>query len=61
MSVFQAFFEEIVEQCIEAGLVWGEELYFDSTKVQANANINGMVERTEYEASHQLDGLFPDN
>ncbi len=45
----------------EAGLVWGEELYFDSTKVQAKANINGMVERAEYEASHHLDELFPAN
>jgi hypothetical protein len=26
-----------VERCAEAGLVWGEELYFDATKVEANA------------------------
>jgi transposase len=31
LGVFQLFFEEIVEKCIEVGLVWGEELYFDST------------------------------
>ena len=49
-EVFQRFFERIVELCIQAGLVWGEELYFDSTKVQANANINGMIERARYEA-----------
>jgi len=59
LNIFQRFFEKIVEQCIETGLVWGEELYFDSTKVQANANINGMVGRAEYEASHHLDELFP--
>ena len=34
LEVFRRFFEEIVEQCIEAGLVWGKELYFDSTKVR---------------------------
>jgi transposase len=37
LSVFRRFFERIVELCVEAGLVWGEELYFDSTKVDANA------------------------
>ena len=50
LGVFQLFFEQIVEKCIEAGLVWGEELYFDSTKVQANADINSMVNKTELEA-----------
>jgi transposase len=37
LSVFREFFERIVEECVEAGLVWGEELYFDATKVDANA------------------------
>src|SRR5512147_320437 len=58
LEVFQLFFERIVELCIEAGLVWGEELYFDSTKVQANANVNGMIDRTEYEAQQHLEQLF---
>lgn len=35
MEILQQFFEKIVELCVEAGLVWGEELYFDSTKVDA--------------------------
>jgi transposase len=46
MEIFQQFFEQIVELCVEAGLVWGEELYFDSTKVDANAAINNMIDRT---------------
>jgi transposase len=58
LGVFQSCFEKIVEQCVETRQVWGEELFFNSTKVQANANINRMVERTEYEASHHLDGLI---
>ena len=58
LDVFQLFFERIVELCIQAGLVWGEELYFDSTKVQANANINGMIERAEFAAQQHLDQLF---
>jgi len=58
LKAFQLFFEHIVELCIEAGLVWGEELYFDSTKVQANASINGMVDRANFEAQQHLDQLF---
>jgi hypothetical protein len=27
-----------VEQCQHAGLVWGQELYFDGTLVEANAD-----------------------
>lgn len=37
VEVFRRFFEAIVEQCQAAGLVWGRELYFDGTKVAANA------------------------
>jgi transposase len=57
-EVFQRFFERIVELCIEAGLVWGEELYFDSTKVQANASIKGMIDRAKYKANQHVDHLF---
>jgi hypothetical protein len=32
LSVFREFFERIVEECVEAGLVWGEELYIDATR-----------------------------
>ncbi len=59
LNVFQLFFERIVELCIEAGLVWGAELYFDATKVQANASINGMVSHTEFKADRHLKALFP--
>jgi transposase len=58
LEVFQKFFEQIVELCIQAGLVWGEELYFDSTKVQANASINNMIDRTEFEVHQHLDQFF---
>jgi transposase len=37
IDIFRRFFEKIVEQCQAAGLVWGKELYFDGTKVAANA------------------------
>jgi transposase len=57
-DIFQRFFERIVELCIQAGLVWGEELYFDSTKVKANANINGMIAKGRHEAKRQMELLF---
>jgi transposase len=58
MDIFQLFFEKIVELCVDAGLVWGEELYFDSTKVDANASINNMIDRTESEAEQHLEKLW---
>src|SRR5215203_2441135 len=30
LDVFRRFFEAIVERCVGAGLVWGQELYIDS-------------------------------
>src|SRR5215471_2241428 len=36
VEVFRRFFEAVVDQCQQAKLVWGSELYFDGTKVQAN-------------------------
>jgi hypothetical protein len=43
LEVFLRFFEWIVEECFEAGLVWGkEQLYFDATKFQANASLDSM-------------------
>jgi hypothetical protein len=43
--LFREFFERIVEECVEAGLVWGEELYFDATKVDANASLDSITPR----------------
>src|ERR1700726_4157135 len=37
VEIFRHFFEKVVEQCQQEGLVWGKELYFDGTKVAANA------------------------
>src|SRR5215207_9967765 len=46
LLVFRRFFERIVEMCFEAGLVWGEELYFDATKVEANASFDSTRSRS---------------
>jgi len=40
LGVIRSFFERIVQECLAAGLVWSEELYFDATKVEANASID---------------------
>ena len=45
VEVFHRFFERIVELCIEAELVEGEELYLDATKVDANASIHHLRTR----------------
>ena len=58
LGAFRRFFERIVEECVEAGLVWGEELFFDATKVEANASMESRVPRLSAEA--HLGVLFGD-
>jgi len=50
LAVFRRFFEAIVEQCQAAGLVWGKELYFDATQVNANASLDSIAPRFAVEA-----------
>src|SRR6202051_2480978 len=50
LKVFRCFFEAIVEQCQQAKLVWGKELYFDSTQVNANADLDSLTPRFAVEA-----------
>ncbi len=47
---FRRFFEAIVEQCQQAKLVWGRELYIDSTQVNANADLDSLTPRFAVEA-----------
>ena len=56
LEVFRRFFERIVEECVEAGTVWGEELFFDATKVEANASMESRIPR--FSAQTHLGGLF---
>jgi transposase len=60
VAIFQRFFEAIVDQCQAAGLVWGRELYFDATKVEANAGLSSLVPRFYQEATTHLAALFGD-
>jgi transposase len=50
LAAVRRFFEAIVEQCIAAGLVWGAELYLDSTDVEANASLASLQPRFAVEA-----------
>src|SRR3712207_998905 len=59
LAVFRRFFEAIVEQCRDAGLVWGKELYFDATQVKANASLDSIAPRFAVEA--HLGELFSDD
>jgi transposase len=61
LSIFRRFFERIVQECFEAGLVWGEELFFDATKVEANASIDSTRSRSLVEGrlEEHLAATFP--
>jgi transposase len=56
LEAFRRFFEAIVERCAEAGLVWGEELYFDATKIEANASLESIAPR--FAVEQHLQDLF---
>jgi transposase len=58
LAVFRRFFERVVELCQEAGLVWGQELLFDATKVAANAAVDSLVPRLREVAQEHLEELF---
>ena len=57
LDVFRGFFAAITEQCVRAGLVWGQELNLDSTEVEANAALDSLRPRFAVEA--HLARLFP--
>src|SRR5258708_16584827 len=59
LPIFRRFFEAITEQCIRAGLVWGEELIFDATKVRANASLDSRIPRLRLLTEEYLAQLEP--
>lgn len=58
LEAFRRFFAEVVAQCQRAGLIWGQELYLDATKVSANASVNSLVPR--FSVDRHLRDLFRD-
>src|SRR5881275_1420006 len=64
VDIFRRFFDAIVEQCQQEKLVWGRELYIDSTQVSANADLDSLTPRFAVEAREaiqtHLAALFSD-
>jgi len=58
LETFRRFFDTIVERCAAAGLVWGEELYIDATKVVGNAALGSLTPRFAVAARAHPDDLF---
>ena len=58
VTVFQQFFDQIIERCVQAGLVWGKELYFDASIVEANADYERQVPRLSQQAQTLVTDLF---
>src|SRR5713101_1827512 len=54
VDIFRRFFEAIVEQCRQEKLVWGKELYIDSTQVNANADLDSLTPRFAVEAREAM-------
>lgn len=52
VEIFQSFFERIVMQCVEAGLVDGGKIFMDSSLVDANASNNSVIDTKNLK--HQL-------
>lgn len=51
-EIFQSFFERIVQQCVEAGLVDGRKIFVDSSLVDANASNSSVLDTRNLK--HQL-------
>jgi transposase len=58
LPIFRRFFEQVVALCDQAGLVWGRELFFDATKVRANAALDSLVPRLHLVVDDHLEDLF---
>src|SRR5215471_8991977 len=54
VEVFRRFFDAIVEQCQQEKLVWGRELYIDSTQVNANADLDSLTPRFAVQAREAI-------
>jgi transposase len=55
VTVSQAFFTEIVRQCQDAGLIAGDQLFADSTLVEANASLESVGSRALLEQLTPVD------
>jgi transposase len=61
IDLFERFFERIVDLCQAAGLIWGRELYFDATKVAANADLDSLIPRFYADAKAHVAQVFAED
>jgi transposase len=47
IDVFRSFFERIVWQCVEKGLVSGDKLFIDASLIKADASKNSVVDKRD--------------
>jgi transposase len=47
IDVFRSFFERIVWQCVEKGLIKGDKLFIDASLIKADASKNSVINRNE--------------
>ena len=52
VEIFQSFFERIVLQCVEAGMINGKKIFVDSSLIDANASNNSVLDTKSLK--HQL-------
>src|ERR687896_1288466 len=60
VEVFRRFFDHVVELCRASGLVWGRELFFDATRVRADADVDSVVPRLGRVVGDHIEALFPE-
>src|SRR5215210_580897 len=51
LPLFERFFAHVVARCQQAGPVWGDEVFFDGTKVRANADLDSLTPRWDVAAT----------
>ncbi|MEA2584363.1 MAG: hypothetical protein QOF33_2448 [Thermomicrobiales bacterium] len=58
LTVFRRFFERVVDLCQDAGLVWGNEVVADATRIPGNASTDSLVPRLREVVDDRLLALF---
>jgi transposase len=58
IDIFQRFFEQVVDLCQDARLIWGQELFCDATKVAVNADLDSLFPRFSHEVKRHVADLF---
>jgi transposase len=52
-KTFKRFFQTIVSQCVEAGLIDGEKIFIDSSFIHADASRSSLVERRHLDIAYE--------